>query len=87
MVETNIKVWRRVTDLPAHRQGSALVLPLEDEASDAVLEIDDAEIAKDDGVDAIINRLNRLFKKDSTITKYQTVEAFETFRRPSNMSI
>ena len=87
MVETNIKVWRRVTDLPAHRQGSALVLPLEDEASDAVLEIDDAEIPKDDGVDAIINRLNRLFKKDSTITKYQTVEAFETFRRPSNMSI
>ena len=87
MVETNIKVWRRVTDLPAHRQGSALVLPLEDEASDAVLEIDDAEIAKDDGVDTIINRLNRLFKKDSTITKYQTVEAFETFRRPSNMSI
>ena len=87
MVETNIKVWRRFTDLPAHRQGSALVLPLEDEASDAVLEIDDAEIAKDDGVDAIINRLNRLFKKDSTITKYQTVEAFETFRRPSNMSI
>ena len=87
MVETNIKVWRRFTDLPAHRQGSALVLPLEDEASDAVLEIDDTEIAKDDGVDAIINRLNRLFKKDSTITKYQTVEAFETFRRPSNMSI
>ena len=87
MVETNIKVWRRVTDLPAHRQGSALVLPLEDEASNAVLEIDDAEIPKDDGVDAIINRLNRLFKKDSTITKYQTVEAFETFRRPSNMSI
>ena len=80
-------MWRRVTDLPAHRQGSALVLPLEDEASNAVLEIDDAEIPKDDGVDAIINRLNRLFKKDSTITKYQTVEAFETFRRPSNMSI
>ena len=63
------------------------MLPLEDEASDAVLEIDDAEIAKDDGVDAIIKRLNRLFKKDFTITKYQTVEAFETFRRPSNMSI
>ena len=69
MVETNIKVWRRFTDLPAHWQGSALVLPLEDEASDAVLEINDAEIAKDDGVDTIINRLNRLFKKDSTITK------------------
>ena len=82
-----IKVWRRFTDLPKERQGSALVLSLEDEALDAVLEIDDEEIAKEDGVDAIIERLNRLFKKDSTITKYQALEAFETFRRPSNMSI
>ena len=54
---------------------------------DTLLEIDNAEIAKDDGVDAIIHRLNRLFKKDSTITKYKVVEAFETFTRPSDMSI
>ena len=39
------------------------------------------------GVDVIINRLNRLYKKDSTVTKYQALEAFETFRRPSNMSM
>lgn len=45
-----------------------LVLSLEDEALDAVLEINDVEIAKDDDLDAIINRLNKLFKKDSTIT-------------------
>ena len=32
-----IKVWRCFTDLPANRQGSALVLSLEDEALDAAL--------------------------------------------------
>ena len=58
----------------------------EDEALDAVLEIYDAEIVKDNGVYAIINGRNKLFKKDSSITKYQTLEAFETFRS-SNMSI
>ena len=52
----------------------------EDEALDAVLEIYDAEIVKDNGVYAIINGRNKLFKKDSSITKYQTLEAFETFR-------
>ena len=36
------------------------MLSLEDEALDAVLEIDDAEIAKDDGVYAIINWLKKL---------------------------
>ena len=39
------------TDMPPKQQGSAFVLSLEDEALDAVLEIDDAEIAKDDGAD------------------------------------
>ena len=63
------------------------MLSLEDEGLDAVLKTDDTVISRDDGVDAITNRLNRLFKKGSTITKYQVLEAFETFKRPSNMSI
>ena len=28
-----------------------------------------------------------MFTKDSTITKYQALESFETFKRPPNMSI
>ena len=49
------------------------MLSLENEALDVVLAIDDAEIAKDDGVDTTINRLNKLLKKDSMITKYQAL--------------
>ena len=63
------------------------MLSLEDKVLDALVEIDDEDIAKENGVDAILERLNRLFKKDSTITKYQALEAFETFRRPESMSI
>ena len=60
-----------------------MILSLGDEALEAALEIDDAVIAEDDGVDAIIiTRLNRL----KGLNCYKT-EAFETFRRPSNMSI
>ena len=33
------------------------------------------------GVDAIINRLNHLFKKHSTITKYQAFESFMTVKK------
>ena len=50
------------------------MLSLEDEALDAVLEIDESDISKENGVDFIIDRLNRLFKKDSTVTKYQALE-------------
>ena len=82
-----IKVCRHFTNLPANRQVSALVLSLEDETLDAVLETDNEDIAKENGVDAKIEHLNRLFKKDSTITKQQPLEAFETFRRPASISI
>ena len=60
---------------------------LEDEAVDVVLEIDDTIISRDDGVDAIINSLNELFKKGSTITNHQALEPFETFKRHSDMFI
>ena len=63
------------------------MLSPENEALDAVIVIDDEDIAKENVVDAIIERLNRLFKKDSTITKYHALEAFETFRRPASTSI
>ena len=57
------------------------MLSLENEALDVVLAIDDAEIAKDEGVDTTINRLNKLWKKDCMITKYQALEVFQTFRQ------
>ena len=78
---------RPFTNLPASTQRSALVLSLEDEALDAVLEIDNEDIAKENGVDAITERLNRLFKKDPTITKYQALEPFEAFRRPASIKL
>ena len=64
---------RKFSDLPANWQGPALVLSLEDEALDAVLEIDESDISKENGVDFIMEPLNRLFKKDSTLTKYQAL--------------
>ena len=82
-----IKIWRCFTELPPKWQGSALFLSLEDEALEAVLEIDGAEIGEENGVDTITNRLSHLFKKDSTITKYQVFESLMTFKRPSAMSI
>ena len=80
-------MWRCFAELPAKRQGSALVLSLEDGALDAVLEIDETEIAAENSVGTIITRLNHLFKKNSTIAKYQAFILFMTFKRPSTMSI
>ena len=39
-------------------------------ALDAVIEINNGDIAKGNEVDASVNLLNRLFEKDLTITEY-----------------
>ena len=82
-----LRILRSFTDLEKARQGPALVLSLEGEAQDAVLELENDDIIKDNGIDIIIERLDRLFKKDTTIQKYTALEAFETYRRPNNTSI
>ena len=82
-----MKIWRMYTDLLKPRQGLALILSLEGQAQDAALEINEKGIAKDEGIDTTIKRLDRLYLKDSTVTKYKALEAFETFRRPAKMTI
>ena len=78
-----INIWWKFSDLPAIWQRPALVLSLEDEALDVVLEIDESDISKENGVDFILERSKRLFSKDSIVTKYQVLEAFLTFKGPS----
>ena len=82
-----IKNWRKFTDLSKERQGPAIVLSLENEALDAVLELEEEQISSENGVDVIINRLDRIYKKDETLENYRALEAFETFKRPNNMKI
>ena len=45
------------------------------------------QIPSETGVKNIIDHLHKLFKKDETLQKYQALEAFETYRRPTSSSI
>ena len=60
------RIWHIYTELPKRRQSPALVLSIEREAQDPVLEIPEDGTAKENGVDSILHRLDRLFKKVST---------------------
>ena len=49
-----IKMWQKFSDLLENRQGPDLVLSVEDEALDVVLEINEPDIRKENGVNFII---------------------------------
>ena len=44
-------------------------------------------ISGENGVDAVINRLERICKKNETLENYMELENFETFKRPENMKM
>ena len=59
-----IEIWRKFISLEPEKQGPAIVLSLEGEAQDAILELNTNYITDKDGVNKIIEHLNRLYKKD-----------------------
>ena len=40
----------------------------------------------ENGVDAIINTIGRIYKKDEILENYMVLENFETFKRPETKS-
>ena len=73
-----IEVWRQFTTLEPEKQGPAVVLTLEGEAQDAVLELQTTELTGKDGIDKIINRLNKIYKKDEFFNT--KVQCFRSIR-------
>ena len=82
-----IVIWCAYADLPIERQENTIFLSLESEAQDAVLELSEGEISSETEVKNITDHLNKLFKKDEVLQKYQALEAFETYRRPTSTTI
>ena len=82
-----IEIWRKFTSLEPEKQGPAIVLSLEGEAQDVNHELNTTDITDKDLVNKIIERLNRLYKKDELTEKYNALESFETYKRKSNTLI
>ena len=82
-----LDIWCMFTNLEPEKQGPAIVLTLEGEAQDAVLELSTAEITQKDGVKKIIAQLDKIYKKDELSQKYSALEAFENYKRTTNVTM
>ena len=60
---------------------------LKSEALDGALEFHEGKISSKNGVKVVMARLGKLYKKDVALSKFQALEAFEVYKRPSKLSI
>ena len=85
--EKKVELWQAITDLKKDQQGPALVLALTEKAQDEVLELPSSEIKADDGVQKILAKLAKIYKKDSVDSAYDAFEEFIYFKRSEEMKM
>ena len=82
-----IAIWDKFSTLEDAKKGAAVLLTLEGLAKEAVLELDATKINAADGLKNVIERLDRLYLKDTTLNKFQALEAFDSYTRSPTTSI
>ena len=85
--EKAVKLWQLVTEIPKIKQGAAMVLALSGKDRDVALELSMEELNTDNGVENILNKLGKIYKKDSVDTAYETFENFIKYTRDTDVSI
>ena len=83
----SLQMWQVVTDLKVEQQGPAVFLSLTDKAKDAVSELGIEVIKTADGVNKILEKLEKIYKKDSVDAAYDAFEAFINYKRESGTKI
>ena len=62
-------------------------MTLEGTAQETVLELAANEISAEDGIDKVIAKLDKLYLKDATLEKFETLERFDAFQRKPESTI
>ena len=82
-----LEIWQMVTDLAKEKQGPVLFLSLSEKTRQACAGITKEELAQDDGVSKVIEKLRELYSVSKEQAMFSAYERFESFRRTENMSI
>ena len=69
------------------QQGPVTYLSLPDKIRNSCRDVTVSELNKDDGLNLLINKLEKLYVKDSKASAYLAYEKFESFQCPTDMNI
>ena len=82
-----VHCWSKICGLPKTEQASALLLSLDGKALDAALQVPENELDQENGIQTLLDRLDKLYVKDELSEEFHALESFESYRRPDNLSI
>ena len=84
-----IGFWKIATDIRPPRQAATIFLSLEGKSREAILELPEAVIGAEDGsgFQALLDKLDTLWKEDENLEAFNAYERFEQYKRPTGMEV
>ena len=73
--------------LEKKQQGPIIYISLPDKIRNSCRDVTVSELNKDEGLNLLINKLAKLYVKDTKASAYLAYEKFESFQHPTNMNI
>ena len=82
-----MKFWEMATSIELKKRAPTVLLTLEDNAQEAVLEMDANTLNQDDGMKKLYEKLDLLFSEDANQSAFIAYETFEKYQKPAGMSV
>lgn len=86
--KSDVEIWSDYSDLEKEKQGSAVYLTLTGKAQQTVRsDVTRAKMKSATGLTDVLNCLDKLFKKDETVSGFDAYEQFSEYRRSQGVTI
>ena len=82
-----LDIWRLLKVCPPNEEGPLIFGTLPDKAKSAVLSLGAQAIGSANGLELILNRLDKLYLSEKNQRIFQALDSFEKYRRPPNMTM
>ena len=81
------EIWQCLTHLDKEKQGPVIYLSLDEKIRKTCSDIKVRDLNSEHGVDILVNNLKSLFAKNINQAPYLAYDKYETFKRPTDMSM
>ena len=85
--KNELDMWKCVTDLPKSKQALAVALSLNGKPREVALEISSDKLNKDDGMEKLIEALDKVFLTDNNDNAYAAYSNFESCKKDPSMTM
>ena len=82
-----VDLWGKFTTCAPNKQGMAVIFSLSSSDQKKVLSLPSDTICAEDGLQAVLKRLDELYLEDETLEMYSALEDFESYKRSSSLLI